>query len=303
MASIRTNYANAFETELTSSMGPTDLEATVLTTSGGPSSPCYLVIDPDDPAKREYIFFDGTFDATTFRTTGAGNRYLSGSADSSGITHDEGAVVRMSPVRQHFDDIHDRIEGRAPTNHGHDASDVSGVAEETHSHTQSDLPTIDVSGGGTGRTALTSGRYLRGAGTSEVDLATSATVASDLGVPAKVERGGDEMEGDLALHSYRERRSNTGTDASITVDFAGEALVWSTAIESSELSIQWSNIPSQTDRVRSVTIRVETSDVTWPVSTILADGIPEELSLPAFFTAMATGGEVYVFLAGEGMSS
>ncbi|NIP36369.1 MAG: hypothetical protein GWN39_15585, partial [Thermoplasmata archaeon] len=46
-------------------MGDTALTASVVTTTGL-SSPCYLVIDPDDASKREYILFDGTFTGTTF---------------------------------------------------------------------------------------------------------------------------------------------------------------------------------------------------------------------------------------------
>lgn len=110
MADRDSNLANAFATTLSAQMDPTDLTATVVTTSGGPVSPCYLVIDPDDAAKREYVYFDGTFTGTTFVTSSTGNRYLSGSAAGSGLTHLVGAVVRCVPAKQHFDDLHDRID-------------------------------------------------------------------------------------------------------------------------------------------------------------------------------------------------
>lgn len=111
MTARDSNFANAFETTLASTMGPTDLVASVATTTGGPITPCYLVIEPDSATQREYIYFDGTFDASTFRTTGIGNRFLTGSAAASGLTHPSGSKVRSAPVAQHFDDLHDRVDG------------------------------------------------------------------------------------------------------------------------------------------------------------------------------------------------
>ena len=110
MTARDSNLYNAFETTLSSGMGDSDLTATVASTSGM-TSPCYLVIDPDDPAKREYVYFDGTFTATTFVSSNIANRYLGGSAAGSGISHSSGAVVRCSPLAQHFEDLHDRIDG------------------------------------------------------------------------------------------------------------------------------------------------------------------------------------------------
>lgn len=110
MVARDSNMFNAFETTLTSLMGVTDLTATVASTTGL-TSPCYLVIDPDTPSLREYIYFDGTFTGTTFVTSSTANRYLSGSAAGSGLTHAVGAKVRCAPVSQHFEDLHDRIDG------------------------------------------------------------------------------------------------------------------------------------------------------------------------------------------------
>lgn len=128
MADRTSNFANAFETTLTVAMGATDTTATVDTTTGGPVAPCYLVIDPDDDAKREYIWFDGVFTGTTFVTSAIANRYLAGSAAGSGIVHDPGAKVRSVATAQAFEDLHDRVDGKAGTTHGHAAGDVtSGI--------------------------------------------------------------------------------------------------------------------------------------------------------------------------------
>lgn len=114
MADRDSNLANAFETELTAELGPTGLSVAVPSTGNGPPSPCYLVIDPDNVAKREYVYFDGAFTGTSFVTTSLTNRYLAGSAAPSGITHSIGAKVRCVPTKQHFDDLHDRIDAVDP---------------------------------------------------------------------------------------------------------------------------------------------------------------------------------------------
>lgn len=99
---------NAFETTLSSTFGATDTTATVASTAGL-TSPCYLVIEPDSATQREYVFFDGTFTATQLVTSTSDNRYLSGSAAASGLSHPQNSKVRMVPVQQLFEDIFDAL--------------------------------------------------------------------------------------------------------------------------------------------------------------------------------------------------
>lgn len=99
---------NAFETTLSSTFGATDTTMTVASTSGL-VSPCYLVIEPDSATQREYVFFDGTFTATQIVTSTADNRYLTGSAAASGLSHPQNSKVRMVPLQQHFEDIWDAV--------------------------------------------------------------------------------------------------------------------------------------------------------------------------------------------------
>lgn len=99
---------NAFETTLSSTFGATDTTMTVASTSGL-VSPCYLVIEPDSATQREYVFFDGTFTATQVVTTTVDNRYLTGSAAASGLSHPQNSKVRMVPLQQHFEDIWDAV--------------------------------------------------------------------------------------------------------------------------------------------------------------------------------------------------
>ena len=100
--------ANAFETTLSSQLGASDLTINVASTTGL-ASPCYIVIEPDSATQREYIFIDSTVAATSFTTTTTDNRYLSGSAAGSGLTHPSGSKVRVAPMKQHFEDIFDAL--------------------------------------------------------------------------------------------------------------------------------------------------------------------------------------------------
>lgn len=100
--------ANAFETTLSSQLGASDLTINVASTTGL-ATPCYIVVEPDSATQREYIFIDSTVAATSFTTTTADNRYLTGSAAGSGLTHPSGSKVRVAPMKQHFEDIFDAL--------------------------------------------------------------------------------------------------------------------------------------------------------------------------------------------------
>lgn len=112
MTDQRTNIVNFYETTLSSEMGSTDLVANVPAV-GSLTAPAYVVIEPDDPAQREVILFDGAFSPTQLVTTSLANRYLAGSAAGSGLVHGAGKVVRVAPLGQHIDDLNDRIEADA----------------------------------------------------------------------------------------------------------------------------------------------------------------------------------------------
>lgn len=133
MADRESNFANNWSSTLTAEMGPTALTATVAATSDAPASPCYLLLDPTDDTKREYVWFDGTFTGTDFVTGSTGNRYLAGSAAASGITHDVGAEVWAVTAAQALEDLHDRVsavDAAAVGDHNHDGS----YAAVSHTH-------------------------------------------------------------------------------------------------------------------------------------------------------------------------
>lgn len=81
--------------------------------------------------------------------------------------------------------------GAAPVSHTHsDYASSShthdGYASSSHKHTTGDITsgTLSVSRGGTGKSTLTSGSFLKGNGTSAVILRTPAQVLSDIGAAA-----------------------------------------------------------------------------------------------------------------------
>lgn len=109
MTAIRSSFQNYFSTTLSGAVTAGDLTFPVVD-NGDLTSPCYIVIDPENDSKREIVFCDGTFGATTFVTTSVGNRGLSGSA-AGAQAHSSGTPVVFVSIKQHFDDLHDRIDG------------------------------------------------------------------------------------------------------------------------------------------------------------------------------------------------
>ena len=124
MTAIRSNLVNAFETTLTSEMGPEALSASVASL-GTFTSPAWLVIEPDSPTQREYIFFDDTYGGSSFVTSTIANRYQAGSAAGSNLTHPIGAIVRSVPMAQHIEDVHDRIDTFTHAN-------IGGLSADDH---------------------------------------------------------------------------------------------------------------------------------------------------------------------------
>src|SRR5210317_2345153 len=114
MTAQETNLFNAFETTLTATMGSSDTTFSVnAVTDSYPttlSAPFYIVINPDSATNREVILVTAVNTGTKELTTSVPNRYLPGSAASSGLSHSSGQVVRMAPLQQHIEDINDRVD-------------------------------------------------------------------------------------------------------------------------------------------------------------------------------------------------
>ena len=100
--SRRTHSLNAYEVALTSGISDVDTSFPVESTVGL-IAPGYLVLDPDDPIKREYFRFE-TINGQNLEMPNTGFRGLTGSA-SGASAHLAGARVRAVAVGQWLDDI------------------------------------------------------------------------------------------------------------------------------------------------------------------------------------------------------
>lgn len=129
MANRRSTFTNAFETTLASAISGSDTSMT-LASATGLTAPTYLVLDPDDPAKREYVY------VSTLVGTQAtlAERHLAGSAAGSGLSHAAGATVRSSAVAQELDDVHDRLEALT-LDHG---AQLTGLSDDDHQQYHND---------------------------------------------------------------------------------------------------------------------------------------------------------------------
>jgi len=130
MSTDRDNTLNAWESAVAVSLNPTDTTLTITTGDGVLIVPnmVSLVLNPDDPAKREYIQVTGVAtDALTIV------RYGTGSAATSGITHDVGDVIRSTVTAQVIRDLHDRddagVTATALVQTNLDAHDGTGGVE------------------------------------------------------------------------------------------------------------------------------------------------------------------------------
>jgi len=114
MTAQETKLFNAFETTLTATMGSSDTTFTVnAVVDSYPTTlaaPFYIVINPDSATNREVVLVTAVNTGTKQLTTSVPNRYLPGSAASSGLSHSSGTVVRMAPLQQHIEDINDRVD-------------------------------------------------------------------------------------------------------------------------------------------------------------------------------------------------
>ena len=106
MADKVTQFVNAWESTVSVLVDDTTTTVNVADASLL-TAPVYLVLDPNDDAKREFI--EVTAISTNALTV---TRYLDGSAATSGLTHEVSNVVLSVPTKQAFDDLHDRVDAR-----------------------------------------------------------------------------------------------------------------------------------------------------------------------------------------------
>ncbi len=122
MADRETNLSNFFETTLNGILasGATNATLTAAPTSDGTSNiaaPYFLVLDPDSAANREVILVT----ASSGTTLSAITRDVEG-RHTTDPTHVDGTTVRMSVIKEMFEDIHDRVDADETTNAAHRSS-------------------------------------------------------------------------------------------------------------------------------------------------------------------------------------
>lgn len=135
--SSRTYARNAYESNLNGAIGSGDVTISVDSTTGL-TAPCYLVIDPEVPASREFIKVGGlnVNDLTTV------TRGLAGST-SGAQAHADGAVVRMVPVHQTIDDTFDDIEALEAADAAHFGGTLTSDHPEATTSTRGFLSSSD----------------------------------------------------------------------------------------------------------------------------------------------------------------
>ena len=115
MTAQESNIVNAFETTLAAQLasGGTSMN---LADDPGVDSPAYFVIDPDNDSNREIVLWVSGTDHSAATVT----RDLD-SKHGTDPTHASGTKVRLAVVKQHLEDIHDRVNDIALT------GDVTGT--------------------------------------------------------------------------------------------------------------------------------------------------------------------------------
>jgi hypothetical protein len=119
MANQEVKFSNFYESTLAAGSGglPTNVIVATLTaapTSNGTSAistPYYLVIDPDSASSREVVEVTAaTGTSLTTIVRDKEGRYGAAGDATTAPNHAEGTVVRMSVVKEMFEDLHDRVD-------------------------------------------------------------------------------------------------------------------------------------------------------------------------------------------------
>lgn len=110
MTAQEVKFSNFYESTLNGILasGATSMTLTAAPTSEGTSAiaaPYYLVIDPDNASNREVVLVTGASGTTVSAMT----RDVEG-RHTTDPTHVDGTTVRMSVLKEMFEDVHDRVD-------------------------------------------------------------------------------------------------------------------------------------------------------------------------------------------------
>ena len=116
MTAQEVKFSNFYESSISGilAQGATTINLNAAPTSNGSSNidaPYYLVVDPDEPTKREVILVTAASGTSiSGMTRDVEGRHGTAGVAATAPTHVDGTTVRMAVVKEMFEDLHDRID-------------------------------------------------------------------------------------------------------------------------------------------------------------------------------------------------
>ena len=148
MTAQETNLVNAFETTLDGAVASGDNSGISLADDPGVAAKVYLVFDPDNDSKREIVLWNSGAYGAMAVTRDVDAKH------SPDPAHADGTKVRLAVVKQHIEDVHDRVD--VIVNADGTAVNTSGIVKDqddmssnsaTHLATQQSIKAyVDASG-------------------------------------------------------------------------------------------------------------------------------------------------------------
>lgn len=104
MTAQETNLVNAFETTLDGAVASGANSGIALTDNPGVAAKVYLVFDPDNDSKREVVLWNSGAYTSMSVTRDVDAKH------GTDPEHADGTKVRLAVVKQHIEDVHDRVD-------------------------------------------------------------------------------------------------------------------------------------------------------------------------------------------------
>ena len=252
MTAQEVKFSNFYESTLNGILasGATSMTLTAAPTSEGTSAiaaPYYLVIDPDNASNREVVLVTGASGTTVSAMT----RDVEG-RHTTDPTHVDGTTVRMSVLKEMFEDVHDRVDA-LPTNTSVDTltnktidADNNTLSNIEVDNLKSGVLDTDISSVSASDDTLPSAKATKTYTDTKLSLAggtmTGAINAGDQEISAAVLK--DYAETDVALSS---------SSGVVAIDLAN-GNTGSLTLTESVTDIDFTNVP--TNGVSSFTVKV-----------------------------------------------
>ena len=269
---------NAFETTLTSQANALDLTFYLQATTGL-TAPFYMVLDPDDAAAREYVYVDGNITSTSVTTSDIANRYLDGSAETSGLAHIPSTKVRIVPTKQHFEDIWEALDLIVDT-------DYSSGTKGTLKSSAINAAVSDLTVSNFAASTITTEAEGIANDNDDTHIPTNAAVQGlieDVGLILRSKE----------LRGYRETKvSLTSSSNNLDINLANGNTGTITLTENIT-GIDFTNVPTSGTATFTLQITQDTSDRTVAINAITING-------GSAVTALTPGGDGYTMSTGSG---